>query len=448
MSLRVKFTLWTFVSLALVMIAGGFLLSHGATDIAAAELEKAIGHGIELTLEEGRPDNFRQEGDSATIVPGTKVKRFPIRYGLERGESLPAEIYQARGGPDEELLQVLVPDGSRSGRGLLDLIFVVVLGVIAVGAIVSFVIANSVAAPIEGLVDDVRQIARGNLHHRTHVRVGGEVASLAREIDKMAAGLKEAQDAELEFSAREREIEVADEVRESLLPVGTPEVPGYDLFALQVGCPSPGGDFYDVLEYPDGRIGMLVCEVNGPGIPGALIGATARAYAAALLPRIADVKEGLCEVNRHLAKGIRPGMYVSALFALLDPATGSLEIACAGHKVPLLHFVAADKQLKRYQPEGFALGFDKGAVFNQRLDTVSIVVAPGDRLMLSNTGPIQVMNPDGEEYSESRFYRLALRRAEDDSEEILGRLEGALDAFADEEDYPHDISVITIRRDA
>ena len=58
------------------------------------------------------------------------------------------------------------------------------------------------------------------------------------------------------------------------------------------------------------------------------------------------------------------------------------------------------------------------------------------------------MNPDGEEYGEQRFYRLALRRAEDDSEEILGRLEGALDAFADEEDYPHDISVITIRRDA
>jgi sigma-B regulation protein RsbU (phosphoserine phosphatase) len=447
MSLRVKFTLWTFLSLALVMAAGGYLLGQRASVIEADELERAIGRGVELTLAEGRPQNFRQEGDSATIVPGTQVRRFPVRYGLERGEERPAELFQGRGGPDDALLQFLVPADGGAGRGLNDLILVVTVLVIGVGAVVSFLIANSVAAPIESLVDDVRQIARGNLHHRTHVRVGGEVASLAREIDKMAAGLREAQEAELEHSAREREIEVADEVRESLLPSGTPQVAGYDLFALQVGCSSPGGDFYDVLPYPDGSIGLLVCEVNGPGIPGALIGATTRAYASALLPRISDVREGFCELNRHLARGIRPGLYVSALYALLDPATGEVEVACAGHKVPLLHHVASEGRLVRYQPEGFALGFDKGSVFDQRLETVRLTLAPGDRLVLSNTGPIQVVDPSGEEWGEERFYRLALRRAGERSEDLMGRLEGALDAFADEAEYPHDISVITIRRD-
>ncbi len=447
MSLRVKFTLWTFLSLALVMAGGGYLLSRRATEIEADELERAIGRGVELTLDEGRPQNFRQEGDSATLVPGTQVKRFPVRYGLERGEELSAELFQARRDPGEAPFNFLVPVDEGAGRGINDLILVVTVLVIGVGAVVSFLIANSVAAPIAALVDDVRQIARGNLHHRTHVRVGGEVASLAREIDKMAAGLREAQEAELEHSAREREIEVADEVREALLPVGTPRVEGYDLFALQVGCSSPGGDFYDVLTYPDGSVGLLVCEVNGPGIPGALIGATARAYAAALLPRIADVKQALGEVNRHLAKGIRPGLYVSALYALLDPATGEVEVACAGHKVPLLHHRAATGELVRHQPEGFALGFDKGTVFDQRLETVRLVLEPGDRLVLSNTGPIQVVDPSGEEWGEQRFYRLTKRRAAERSEELMGRLEGALDAFADEADYPHDISVITIRRD-
>ena len=447
MSLRVKFTLWTFLSLALVMAGGSYLLSQRAAQLEEDDLEQAIGRGVELTLAEGRPQNFQQVGDSATLVPGTRVKRFPVVYGLERGEERAAELFQASSGPGQAPFNLLVPVEDGSGRGINDLILVVTVLVIGVGAIVSFLIANSVAAPIAALVDDVRQIARGNLHHRTQVRVGGEVASLAREIDRMAAGLREAQTAELELSAREREMEVADEVRESHLPVGTPEVEGYDLFALQVGCSSPGGDFYDVLPYPDGRVGLLVCEVNGPGIPGALIGATARAYAAALFPRMGEVKEALGEINRQLAKGIRPGLYVSAVYALLDPATGEVEVACAGHKVPLLHHRSATDELVRHQPEGFALGFDKGVVFDQRLETVRLVLEPGDRLVLGNTGPLRVVDTSGEEWGEQRFYRLVKRRSAEASEELMGRLEGALDAFADEADYPHDISVITIRRD-
>ena len=76
-----------------------------------------------------------------------------------------------------------------------------------------------------------------------------------------------------------------------------------------------------------------------------------------------------------------------------------------------------------------------------------LVLEPGDRLVLGNTGPLRVVDTSGEEWGEQRFYRLVKRRSAEPSEELMGRLEGALDAFADEADYPHDISVITIRRD-
>lgn len=92
------------------------------------------------------------------------------------------------------------------------------------------------------------------------------------------------------------------------------------------------------------------------------------------------------------------------------------------------------------------MGLDKGPVFDRRLESRTFNMAPGDRIVLSNTGPIRVHNAAGEEYGEEKFYRLAMKRAGECSEELLGLLEGALDAYADPEDFPHDISVITIRR--
>lgn len=449
MSLRAKFALWMTAALTVVMACAGFLLMRGSSKVASTAMEKRLAEAVSLTGKEGQPGNYEQIGGSATIVPGTGVKRFSVKYGVAEGRSERAEVYESSENSGAKVTHLLVPlDDGKSGRGLFELILGITVSVIFVGAVVSLVVAGSTARPIQGLVDDVRQVARGNFRHRTHVRVGGEVAALAREIDKMAVSLRDAQDAELEHSAREREMEVADEVRESLLPEGTPEVEGYDLKALQIGCPTPGGDFYDVLEYADGRLGLLVAEVSGDGIPGALIGATARAYLSSILLRSEDVVEGLRSVNLNLAKNVRRGMFVTAIYALLDPASGSVEVACAGHKVPLLRYSAADGKVRKVQPEGFALGLDSGPVFDRTLQTTQVELEPGDRLILANTGPLQVANPDGEELGDIAFYKLVLKKAGATSYELLGILESALDAYADEEDFPHDISVVTIRREA
>jgi sigma-B regulation protein RsbU (phosphoserine phosphatase) len=450
MSLRVKFTLLTSGLLALVMLLAGFMLSSRAGGIAAAATELRIAAALELTVAEGAPGNFEQIGNEATVIEGTDVQRFPVRYGLSKGRRDRALAYQARNEEAETSVQLLVPTlkNDKSGGGLNQLILAVMVMVIAAGALVSLFIAHGVAKPIEVLVDDVRQIARGNLIHKTNVRGGGELSALGREIDKMAAALKEGQATELELSAREREMEVAAEVRDSLIPGGMPSVPGYDLEALQSGCPTPGGDFFDVLEYEDGRIGMLICEVNGEGVPGALVGAASRAYLSSLLLPATDVAEGMKSVNRHLSKGLRRGMCISVIYALLEPKSGQVQLLCAGHKVPLLHFRSADNSVHKLQAEGLALGLDKGPVFDRRLERRSFEMAPGDRILLANTGPILVQNPAGQEYGEDRFYRLAMKRATECSEEVLGVLEGALDAYADPGDFPHDISIITIRRDA
>ena len=141
-------------------------------------------------------------------------------------------------------------------------------------------------------------------------------------------------------------------------------------------------------------------------------------------------------------------MFVTALYALLQPETGHVRLACAGHKVPLIRHAAADGKLHRHHPDGFALGFDEGPVFDQTLQLVSFEMEPGDRVILANTGPVQVTSEEGEVIGEQGLYKLLVRYSGETSEMMLDGVLMGLESFAGEEPYPNDLSLITIRREA
>jgi sigma-B regulation protein RsbU (phosphoserine phosphatase) len=371
-----------------------------------------------------------------------RIQRREVMYGPKHDR--PGFLYQY--GDVKPPLIVSAATKERAGAGLLELILEVTACVILVGACVAYLVARSVARPLEMIVDDIGQIAGGNLRHRTRVRAGGEVMVLARSIDRMASNLEEAQDAQLELSKRERELALADEVREALLPDAVPKLAGYDLGDLHVASPSPGGDFHDFIELPGGRVGLLVCEVSGRGIPGALVGAIARSFLRVELGLGQDIATALSRANREIARDVRRGMYVTALYVVLDPAKGLATVACAGHKLPLIRFSAADGKVRLVQPEGIALGFDKGPVFDRALQVQQVPIEPGDRILVANTGPVRVKNRKGEELGEKAFYRLVVQHASATTEAALGKLKGALEEFAAGEPFPADLSIVSVAR--
>ena len=126
------------------------------------------------------------------------------------------------------------------------------------------------------------------------------------------------------------------------MPFATPDVTGYDLRAAHLPSDELLGDFHHFVTLDDGRVGVLVCDVSGAGVPAALVGATARAYLATELERGDDLLEAFRLVNRRIQEDVRRGMYVTALYCLVDPAHHSAQVVCAGHKVPLLRYTAAD----------------------------------------------------------------------------------------------------------
>ena len=232
------------------------------------------------------------------------------------------------------------------------------------------------------------------------------------------------------------------------MPFATPDVPGYDLRAAHLPSDELLGDFHHFVTMDDGRVGVLVCDVSGAGVPAALVGATARAYLAAELDRQGDLLEAFRRVNRRLQEDVRRGMYVTALYLLLDPALGSAQVVSAGHKVPLLRYTAADKKLRKVHPGGIALGFDKGPVFDRSLEVVDLDLAPGDRLVLTSQGPLQVTDPDGDELGEDAWFRQVARHAAASTTSFLRGLRQVLQDYADDEPFPKDVSILTVLREA
>jgi serine phosphatase RsbU (regulator of sigma subunit) len=350
------------------------------------------------------------------------------------------------GAPDEYRLWVPDTERTRANNVILLTIAGTFVAVLLVGAVVSVWVASSVAGPVQGLIYDVRQIALGNLRHRTKAGGPGEIRLLARAINDMSSELAEGQETRVELSVRERELELASGVRDALMPGGTPLIEGYDLGAAFLQSPRFGGDFHDFVRRDDGLWGLLVCDVSGRGVPAALIGATARAYLRSELEHPGEVADAFARINRWLVGDVRRGMFVTALYALLDPAQGRATVACAGHKIPLLRVCAADGQLRVVQPEGIALGFDKGPVFERRLQVVEVPIDPGDRLVMTNSAPVRIQNEQREELGEKAFYARVRKHCTGDTTQFLRALRRDLEQFSGEGGFQEDISILTLSR--
>lgn len=492
MRLRARFTLMMTVSLAVVLGAAGAFLFTSADKVTRTAKEESLRAAAELSaqasevesrsarvqaeltalrtvqralqsgeLEKARVDVAERvrvlEAERATITPfwtqvgsaasalGGDVLRASVTYGPE---GKPGTLYLVQRSEQEKFSLVLPESAARpSERGLLGLFVGTFLLVILVGASVSIVVAGQVSGPLEEIVEDIRHISTGDLQHRTRAKGGGELGTLARAIDRMTKNLAEARENELALSIRDRELALASEVREALLPQTTPSVPGYEIGAAHLSSSELWGDFHDFLE-PEGRVGLLVCDVSGKGLPGALVGATARSYLRSALKQGGDVAAALREVNRELARDVKRGMYVSALYVLLDARAGIATLVCAGHKMPLVRFAAQDGKVRVVQPEGIALAFDKGPIFDRRLEVAQVPVEPGDRLVLVNTGAIEVTNAEGRELGDKALFATIQKHAALPTADFLTKLRTALENYSSGGALARDISIVTLRREA
>ena len=246
---------------------------------------------------------------------------------------------------------------------------------------------------------------------------------------------------EAEVRARERieqELEVARLIQQNFLPTELPDLPGWQVAAYYRPARAVGGDFYDFIELPDGKVGLVVGDVTDKGVPAAMVMAATRSVLRASAQRAFHPGEVLEQVNELLVPDIPAKMFVTCLYGVLDPETGTLRFANAGHNLPLVRTDGGSVELRA---TGMPLGLMTGMDYEEKEATL----APGESILLYSDGITEAHNPTREMFGGPRLAAIVAEQPADTR--LIDRLLGELDAFTgpgwEQED---DITVVALRR--
>lgn len=194
------------------------------------------------------------------------------------------------------------------------------------------------------------------------------------------------------------QLRIAREIQTALLPKAVQAPPGYGIETYYQPAADVGGDFYDFIYLPDGRVGLIIGDVTGHGVGAALLMAATVSTLRAEAPLWTSPSSVLGRVNDRICEEIPPGKFVTCLYAVLDPATGTLNFANAGHPIPYVRTQAGVVEAKAC---GMPLGLIPGSTYEEK----EVTLALGDRAIFYTDG-ITEARRDGEMFGEPRLMEI------------------------------------------
>ncbi|HET7312130.1 MAG TPA: SpoIIE family protein phosphatase [Mycobacteriales bacterium] len=236
----------------------------------------------------------------------------------------------------------------------------------------------------------------------------------------------------------EQELKVAQLIQQQFLPKALPDLPTWNLAAFYRPARTVGGDFYDFLELPDGRVLVVVGDVTDKGVPAALVMASTHALLRSEAPRLLSPGLILAAVNDLLCVDIPAHMFVTCLVMVLEPETGRIEFANAGHNLPYLRGSDGVTELRA---TGMPLGLMQGMSYEES----SAVMNPGDCLLLHSDGLAEAHDGKREMFGFPRLAEIVSRPLSGERliDSCMSELERFTGPGVDQED---DITLVVLDR--
>jgi sigma-B regulation protein RsbU (phosphoserine phosphatase) len=232
----------------------------------------------------------------------------------------------------------------------------------------------------------------------TNVTTFRDLTEKNRQLQQAIDELKAAQEQLIEKERLERELQVAAEIQMSILPYVLPVHENFDFGGRILPARQVGGDFYDVFDLGDNKLGVLIGDVADKGVPSAIFMARAHALIIAEADSVTSPGDVLRRVNRHITRLEKSIQFVTALYGVLDTQTGEFSYARAGHEPPLLLHEHDDVHRLPHQP-GMALGLWENII----LDEYRLFLPKGSLLVLFTDGMTDCRNPKGEPFGLERI---------------------------------------------
>ena len=333
------------------------------------------------------------------------------------------------------------------GLLLVSALFWLVL-TLPVGGLFGLITTRGLVQRVERLADATTRFAEGDYAQRVRVSSRDEVGQLEEHFNQMAQQLVESQAERqilIEQNARqaerarmEQEMRTAQHIQQSLLPRQVPSLPGWQFTPYYKPAKEVGGDFYDFMGMGDGRLGIFIGDVAGKGVPAALVMAITRTMLRTAARSGAPPGQVLAQVNDLLSADIPPGMFVTCFYALLDPASGTVQYANAGHDLPYRRHAEQVSEMR-------ATGMPLGIMPSMEYEEFDVTLTTGDCVLFHSDGLAEAHNAQREMFGFPRLESLLRQHA--DGATLIDFLLRELNRFTggalEQED---DLTLVTVQR--
>jgi len=242
----------------------------------------------------------------------------------------------------------------------------------------------------------------------------------------------------------ERELQIAHQIQKGLLPQRPPTLPGFELAGCSRPAAQTGGDFYDFVPLPDGRLAVAIADVTGHGLGPALVAAEVRALFRALIGRGEPLGRVVGAMHQLLAADLPAERLVTACFAVIDATAGQLEYLSAGHG-PLLICRAADGALEELPAQSLPFGFldEPPAVPAGR-----VALGPGDVFVLITDGFFEAADATGRPFGVAALGEVIRQHRQRSADRLVASLERALAEFLGKGTAQDDLTAVVVKRAA
>jgi anti-anti-sigma factor len=315
-----------------------------------------------------------------------------------------------------------------------------------VGVLLILGLVQVFVRPIQILTDGVRAIGDGNLEGKLDVRGPAEIGAIAGVFNEITEKFKKAQSSILEQEKMQKEIEVAKQIQQSLLPRRRPEISGYDIAPLYQAAAEVGGDYYDFVQVDDDTIGVVVADVSGKGVPGSLVMTMIRTALRMEARGNRNASDVMAKMNAFVTDDMKKGMFVTMFYVILDSKNRVISYASAGHN-PMILYRHETKETFFLNPRGFPVGISlpDESLFRRSISLEKIRLKKDDMLVIYTDGVTEAMNERRDQYGEDRLVDMVRTYGHMSPEQFIARLDEDIRRFTGDVPQSDDITVVAVK---
>jgi predicted ester cyclase len=272
--------------------------------------------------------------------------------------------------------------------------------------------------------------------------VGGKIVEERSAVDYLSIMRPALEQQMRERERVEQELQVARRIQQASLPKEVPTPKGWQISPYYQPAREVGGDFYDFYELEDGRVGLVVGDATGKGVPAALVVTATYSMLRAVAQALGSFSPGelLAQVNETLSARIPANMFVTCFYAILEPESGSLSYANAGHDLPYLRHGDHAEELRA---RGMPLGLMSGMSYEEG----EASLRQEDKVLFYSDGLVEAHDPEGDMFGFPRLRALVAEHAEEEQRSLGDFLMEELYSFVgDGWEQEDDITLLTLRR--